>query len=263
MGVSFLLMLLPLPLLFIWLWRKKGFSLNSFFSGVTVFVVFYLVLRHYVVSLLSEQGGQHIISFVLAALVVELGRYSGFSILSNRVKNRLDISVGLSLGLGYVTGAFLLINAFNMAMNLIYGAAINNWGILGEYLNQFPQESVDQVQMLILGTHAYSYLRETLFLYLTIPGQLLFSLLVFESFRRKQSKGGRLLFLGGAIVGDMAYFSLGSLIAPLGSLVQFIFLFLVALVSLGVIWRFWKGEMVILEGIFKNNVKGLAKKKQI
>ncbi|MDC7222274.1 MAG: YhfC family glutamic-type intramembrane protease [Spirochaetales bacterium] len=240
MGISFLLMLLPLPVVFIFLWRKRSLPVNSFFSGAAVFVVFYLVLRYY---LLSSLRGSSVLSLFLSALIVEGGRLVGLFILPRREEN-LSLKTGLSLALGYMTAAFLLINAFEMAMNLVYAAALEGWGMAADYLYRFPSESVDRVQSLILQTPAYTYLLELLSLYLAVPVQLCLSLLAFQSFRDRRGGASRWFWWGGAVLLDAFYFGVGSAVASYGWAGHLSFLILTGAAALFVLALFWKEEIV-------------------
>jgi hypothetical protein len=235
---SFFLMFLPLPILFIYLWRKNSYPLNSFFTGVSVFIVFYLVIRYYLVSSFADR---EVLSFLVAALAVEGGRYLGFLVLPQR--ESLSLKTGLSLALGYITAAFLLINAFEMAMNFVYAGALEGWGVLGDYLNHFSAESVDRVQSMILETPAYTYLLEVLSLYLAVPVQVFMTLLVFYSFSNRNKGFRGWLGLAAAVLTDFLYFYLGSSAALLGWGGHLVILLLCGGLSSYAIIRIWKEEL--------------------
>ncbi|MDC7219163.1 MAG: YhfC family glutamic-type intramembrane protease [Spirochaetales bacterium] len=237
MGVTFFLMLLPLPTIFVLLWRKKAFPLNSFFTGTAVFIVFYLVIRYYIRAALPAASP---VGLLLAALAVEGGRLTGFLILPRKEETG-SLKTGISLALGYMAAAFLLINAFEMFMNFIYAGALQGWGMLADYLNRFPAESVDRVQMLILQTPAYTYFLELISLYLAVPVQLFLTLLVFQFYRNGSGKGWA--FLGGAVLLDFFYFGAGSAAASIGWLGHILFLLIVGGASLWGILHFWKEEL--------------------
>jgi hypothetical protein len=243
-GVSFFIMLIPLPLIFILLWRKRAFPVNSFFSGATVFILFYLVIRYYAMALVGDQESRGtILSLFISALVVEGGRYAGFLLLPQKEDSpAFSIKSGLSLALGYMTAAFLLISAFEMAMNFVYAGALEGWSFLAASLNRFPQESIDLVQAMILETPPVSYLMETLSLYLAVPVQLCLTLLVFEGFRSNgwRRKG---FFFGGAVLYDLLYYKLSTLVAGLGWAVHLLYLTLFVLTAVYLILRFWKEEI--------------------
>jgi len=242
-GTAFFLMLLPLPILFILLWRKKGFPVNSFFSGAAVFVVFYLVLRYYIINSVT---GAALLTLFLSALSVETGRWAGFLLLPTKGgRDNRGIRTGLSLALGYITAAFLLINAFEMAMNFIYALSLDGWKRGADFLNRFPSESVDQVQAMIVDTPSLTYLLETLSLYLAVPVQILFTLLVFQAFRNEEGGARRWFFYGGAVLGDGLFFYLGSLLPEAsGWTGHLLYLTLSGGAAIGLIRMFWKGEIL-------------------
>jgi len=235
-------MLLPMPLYFVYLWRKKQFPVNSFFSGAAVFVVFYLVLRYYVISTLPETG---LLSLLFSALIVETGRWAGFLLLPYKEgRDNGSMKTGLSLALGYITAAFLLINAFAMAMNFIYALSLGGWDKGADYLSRFPSESVDRIQALIVYTPSYTYLLETLSLYLAIPVQIVLTLLIFEAYRSNRSAVVRGMLYGGALLVDFLYFSLGSVLSESsGWAGHLLFLALSGGAALYILIRFWKGEL--------------------
>ena len=240
--ISLVLMLVPVPLIFIMLWRKKGLPVNSFFSGAAVFVVFYLVIRFY---LTNSLGGSSLLSLFLSALVVEGGRFIGLAILPGGEKrNNYSLKTGLSLALGYITAAFLLINAFEMAMNLVYAGALQGWGILADFLDRFPRESVDRVQLMITSTPSYTYLLELLSLFLAVPVQILLTLMVFQFYRSGGSGPARTAWIGGAVILNFFYFQVGSFAAEPGWLTHIVFLLLMGVLSFWTVMRVWKGEFI-------------------
>jgi uncharacterized membrane protein YhfC len=241
-GLSFFLMLLPMPLLFVRLWRKRRFPVNSFFSGAAVFVVFYLVLRYYVISTLPDAT---LLSLLLSALIVETGRWAGFLLLPYKEgRDNGSLKTGLSLALGYITAAFLLINAFEMAMNFIYALSLGGWEKGAGYMGRFPSESVDRIQAMIVYTPSGTYLLETLSLYLAVPVQVLLTLLIFQAFRSDRSVAVRGMFYGGALLVDFLYFSLGSVLSEAsGWPGHLLFLALSGCAALYGVVKFWKGEL--------------------
>ena len=239
--ISFLFMLVPVPVCFIRLWRRKGLPVNSFFSGAAVFIVFYLVVRFY---LLNSLGGSSVLALLLSALVVEGGRFVGLAVLPEKEdRDNGSVKTGLSLALGYITAAFLLINAFEMGMNFVYAGALEGWGILADFLNRFPAESVDRVQVMISSTPSYTYLLEALSLYLAVPVQVLLTFLVFQFYRAKSEVLNRILWLAAAVFLDFLYFQIGTIASSPGWALHLLFLFFTGGASLVVLIRIWGEEL--------------------
>ncbi len=199
---SLLFMVLSLLLIFlfpislaVYMYKKHRISLKALFIGAAVFIVFQLLTRIPLLSVLSSQPWYQplaqnllfsavIIGGLTAGLFEEVGRYLGFRF---TLKNELSWKNGIAFGIGHGGIEAIVLIGLTYINNIVWSIMINNGTFDSAIAPQIGVEMANHLKHLLIATPPTDFLLAGLERVFAVTSHIAFSLIVLYGVMKRKS----------------------------------------------------------------------------